>query len=98
MRFLSIRIVHDGSHHLRFPLAVKRVLALIISLLPLCIGYLAILRDPRRRGWHDRMTGTEVVYDMSARTARRARTSVSTAPRARDQGRSEERASPPASS
>ncbi len=40
-----------------FGCAVRRVLALILALLPLGLGYLAILRDPRRRGWHDRMTG-----------------------------------------
>jgi hypothetical protein len=52
-----------------FGRAVRRVLALILALLPLGLGYRAILRDPRRRGWHDRMTGTEVIYDGVARAA-----------------------------
>ena len=69
MRFLSIRLMHDGSAEITFGRAVRRVLALILALLPLGLGYLAILRDPRRRGWHDRMTGTEVIYDMVARAA-----------------------------
>jgi uncharacterized RDD family membrane protein YckC len=69
MRFLSIRLIHDGSAEITFGRAVHRVLALILAILPLGLGYLAILRDPRRRGWHDRMTGTEVIYDTVARTA-----------------------------
>ena len=69
MRFLSIRLTHHGSTEITFGCAVRRVLGLILALLPLGIGYLAILRDPRRRGWHDRMTGTEVIYDMVARAA-----------------------------
>jgi hypothetical protein len=46
------------------------VFAVILSLIPFGLGYLAILRDPRRRAWSDRMTGTEVVYDDAARAAR----------------------------
>ena len=52
--------------------AIRRVFAVLLSLLPLGLGYLAILRDPRRRAWADRMTGTEVVYDVEARAAPRA--------------------------
>jgi NADH:ubiquinone oxidoreductase subunit len=49
------------------------VFAVIISLLPLGLGYLAILRDPQRRAWADRMTQTKVCYDSVARSAARAR-------------------------
>jgi uncharacterized RDD family membrane protein YckC len=63
MRFLSIRIVHEGSRHITFRLAIQRLFALLLALLPLGIGYFAIVRDPSRRGWHDRMVKTEVVYD-----------------------------------
>jgi hypothetical protein len=45
------------------------VLGVVVSIVPLGLGYLAILRDPSRRAWHDRMTGTEVIYDVVARTA-----------------------------
>jgi uncharacterized RDD family membrane protein YckC len=70
MRFLAIRLEHDGSTEITARCAVRRVFAVILSLLPLALGYLAILRDPRRRAWADRMTGTEVVYDDAARAAR----------------------------
>ncbi len=70
MRFLAIRLVQtDGAPHIRFWAAARRVLAVIVSLLPLGIGYLAILWSPERRSWADRMTGTQVVYDTVARTA-----------------------------
>jgi uncharacterized RDD family membrane protein YckC len=67
MRFLSIRLMHRGSRDVSFRVAVRRVLALILALLPLGLGYFAMLRDPSRRAWHDRMTDTEVVYDAVAR-------------------------------
>ncbi len=70
MRFLAIRVTRaDGSREISFGRAFRRVLAVILSLLPLGLGYLAILWDPRRRAWSDRMTATEVVYDTVTRTA-----------------------------
>jgi uncharacterized RDD family membrane protein YckC len=70
MRFLAIRVTQaDGSREMSFGHAFYRVLAVIVSLLPLGLGYLAILRDPRRRAWADRVTGTEVIYDTVTRTA-----------------------------
>jgi uncharacterized RDD family membrane protein YckC len=83
MRFLAIRLIHDGAHHIRFGLAVRRVFAVILSLLPLGLGYFAILRDPKRRAWADRMTGTEVIYDAVARSAPHARASPSSPAAAR---------------
>lgn len=80
MRFLSIRLIHDGSRQITLGIAVRRVLALIASVLPLGLGYLAILRDPRRRGWHDRLTGTEVIYDRVERAAPHARAGTETRP------------------
>jgi uncharacterized RDD family membrane protein YckC len=69
MRFLSIRLLHHGSRDITIGVASLRVFGVILSLIPLGLGYLAILRDRSRRAWHDHMTGTEVVYDIAARTA-----------------------------
>ena len=63
MRFLSIRLTCQGSRDITFGLAVRRFLAVIVSVVPLGLGFLAVLRDPSRHAWHDRLTGTEVVYD-----------------------------------
>jgi uncharacterized RDD family membrane protein YckC len=69
MRFLSIRLVHEASRDITLKRASRRVFAVVLSLLPLGLGYFAILRDPRRRAWCDRMTHTAVIYDMDARRA-----------------------------
>jgi uncharacterized RDD family membrane protein YckC len=69
MRFLSIRLTHHGSHDITLGLATRRFLAVILSVIPLGLGFFAILRDPSRRAWHDRLTGTEVVYDAVQRSA-----------------------------
>jgi uncharacterized RDD family membrane protein YckC len=69
MRFLSIRLTHHGSHDITLGLASRRFLAVILSLIPLGLGFLAVLRNPSRRAWHDRLTGTEVVYDAVQRGA-----------------------------
>ncbi|MGB0096427.1 MAG: hypothetical protein WBP81_28300 [Solirubrobacteraceae bacterium] len=63
------------------------MLALILSLLPLGLGYFAILRDPSRRAWHDRLTGTEVVYDTVARAEPHADAGPSSAAAARHRPR-----------
>lgn len=67
MRFLSIRLTYHGTRDITVGCAIRRWFALLLSLLPLGLGYLAIVRNPSRRGWHDRMTGTSVVYDAVAR-------------------------------
>lgn len=69
MRFLSIRLISLDSRRITFGRALQRVFGAILSLLPLGLGYLASLRDPSRHAWHDRMTRTEVIYDVAARTA-----------------------------
>lgn len=87
MRFLAIRLTYRGSRDLTFGRAAWRVFAVILSLLPLGLGYLAILRDPQRRAWADRLTGTEVCYDSVARAAARARAGSALSDAARDRAR-----------
>ncbi len=63
MRFLGIRVQHHGSNVIPFWTAVWRVLAIPLALIPFGLGFLAILISPMRRGWHDLIAGTEVIYD-----------------------------------
>jgi uncharacterized RDD family membrane protein YckC len=67
MRFLSIRLIQEGSREVSLGRAVKRLFALVLALLPFGLGYFWILRNPSRHAWHDTMTGTEVVYDQAQR-------------------------------
>jgi uncharacterized RDD family membrane protein YckC len=62
MRFLAIKVVHEGSHELGLRIAIKRMMFLLFSLIPAGLGFLWIARDDSRRGWHDRWAGTEVIY------------------------------------
>jgi uncharacterized RDD family membrane protein YckC len=42
---------------------VLRYLGYLVSAIPLGLGYLWAIWDPRRQGWHDKMAGTLVVRD-----------------------------------
>ena len=63
MRFLSIHLDAGGSREIGVKRALRRLFAVILSLLPLGLGFFAILLHPQRRGWHDRIAGTMVLYD-----------------------------------
>jgi uncharacterized RDD family membrane protein YckC len=69
MRFLSINLDAHGSREIGYRRAQRRLLAIPLALLPLGLGFLAILRSPTRQGWHDRIAGTTVVYDKRDLTA-----------------------------
>ena len=45
-----------------FARASLRFLASLVSLLPLGLGFLWQLWDPQRLTWHDRISGTHIVY------------------------------------
>ena len=40
---------------------IGRYLGYIISSLPFCLGFLWVIWDKRKQGWHDKMSGTVVV-------------------------------------
>jgi uncharacterized RDD family membrane protein YckC len=42
---------------------IGRYLGYFVSLLVLCLGFLAIAFDKRKQGWHDRLAGTVVIYE-----------------------------------
>ena len=64
-RLLGIRVVDAGTGLPPRPgRAVRRFFCLILAALPLCLGFLWILVDDRRRGWHDMLAGT-VVADVT---------------------------------
>jgi uncharacterized RDD family membrane protein YckC len=69
MRFLSIHLDADGSQEIGLRRALKRLFAVPLSILPLGLGFFAILLSPKRRGWHDRIAGTTVLYDEEAKLA-----------------------------
>jgi uncharacterized RDD family membrane protein YckC len=69
MRFLSIHLDAAGSQEIGLRRALKRLVAVPLSFLPMGLGFFAILLSPERRGWHDRIAGTTVLYDEEAKLA-----------------------------
>ncbi|MGH2844919.1 MAG: RDD family protein, partial [Thermoleophilaceae bacterium] len=69
MRLLSIHLEASGSREIGLRRALRRLLAVPLALLPAGLGFFAILLSPERRGWHDRIAGTTVVYDEQAARA-----------------------------
>jgi uncharacterized RDD family membrane protein YckC len=63
MRFLSIHLDAGGTQEIGLRRAVRRIVAIPVSLLAAGLGFFAILVSPERRGWHDRFADTTVVYD-----------------------------------
>lgn len=59
---LGLRVVSVDGEEIRFVRALIRVVGYVISALPLYLGYLQILFDPKRRALHDRLARTAVVY------------------------------------
>jgi uncharacterized RDD family membrane protein YckC len=63
MRFLGLTLQADGVHRrLGLRRALRRLAGTAIAALPLGLGFLPILVNDRRRGWNDRIAGTQVAY------------------------------------
>lgn len=61
MRFLSIRIEHEGSQRLGPTVARRRLVGLVLALIPFGLGLLGIVTRDDQRGFHDRHADTDVV-------------------------------------
>ena len=70
---LGLRVVRTNGKHITLLPAVTRVLGYWISFVALLLGFLWILIDDRRQGWHDKIADTYVVYDWDARIGRHLR-------------------------
>jgi uncharacterized RDD family membrane protein YckC len=84
MRFLAIRVVHAGDPELGLRRALRRMVFLLLSLIPAGLGFLSIAMNEQRRSWYDRLAGTEVVYDEIKSAPHSGRRSTSGANRAQD--------------
>jgi uncharacterized RDD family membrane protein YckC len=62
MHLLSIRITdHDGSAQLGLRSARRRLVGLVLALIPFGLGVLSLLTRDDRRGYWDRRAGTDVI-------------------------------------
>jgi uncharacterized RDD family membrane protein YckC len=62
MRFLRIRLDCGGTRRIGLRRAVRRLFGLALAIIPFGIGLLGVVFSDCRRGWHDRIAGTEVLY------------------------------------
>jgi len=63
----------DSGQALSMKQAVLRYFAYLVSMLPLCLGFLWIAWDKRKQGFHDKIARTVVVYrpdDLSQKSLR----------------------------
>lgn len=60
MRFLGIRLAEERLPPRR---SFRRLVGLGFSVLTFGIGFLGVVFGEHRRGWEDRFSGTEVIYD-----------------------------------
>ncbi len=70
---LGLRVLRTDGRPLTFGPAVRRVLGYYVSFFALFLGFLWILVDDRRQGWHDKIADTVVVYDWEARLGKQLR-------------------------
>ena len=59
---LGLKVVRKDGARISFGRSLVRFFAYWISALPLFLGFLWVLWDPKRRGWHDKIAGTQVLY------------------------------------
>jgi uncharacterized RDD family membrane protein YckC len=64
MRLMRLRVVTAGGATLHPVRAFVRVVALGLCIIPLFAGFVPVLFDNRRRGLHDLLAGTVVLYDV----------------------------------
>jgi uncharacterized RDD family membrane protein YckC len=60
---MGIRVVGINGRRLPPARALVRTVAYLVSLVPLFAGFLWVLVDRERRGWHDHIARSRVVYE-----------------------------------
>jgi uncharacterized RDD family membrane protein YckC len=67
MALMGLQVVRKDARPPTVLSSIVRYFGYWISLIPLGLGFLWILVDRQRRGWHDKLSGTYVVYASTAR-------------------------------
>ena len=69
MRFIGLQLRSGDELRLGFRQSLKRIVGLVLSIIPFGLGFVPILTDERKRGWHDKMARTEVFFENLDRSA-----------------------------
>lgn len=59
---MGLRVVRMSAKPIRLHIAIVRWIGFIVCILSLGLGFLWVLLDNQRQGWHDTMAGTCVLY------------------------------------
>ena len=62
MRLMALRVMTAAGVHPGLTRSIVRVVGLGLAIIPLFAGFLPVLFDARRRGLHDLLAGTVVLY------------------------------------
>jgi uncharacterized RDD family membrane protein YckC len=60
---LGLRVVRQGGGPVSWSRSLARVGGYVVSIVAIGLGFIWVAVDRRRRGWHDILAGTRVVYD-----------------------------------
>jgi uncharacterized RDD family membrane protein YckC len=60
---LGLRVVSTRGGRLPVMRSLLRTVAYLVSLVPLGLGFVWILLNRDRRGWHDHIAGSRVIYE-----------------------------------
>lgn len=63
MRLMRLRVMGPDGEHPHLGRSIVRVVGLALAIIPLFAGFLPVLVDERRRGLHDMLARTVVVYE-----------------------------------
>ncbi|RPI83927.1 MAG: RDD family protein [Chloroflexi bacterium] len=64
---LGLKIVRRDGSKLTLGRSFLRFIGYWVSAVPLFLGFIWIIFDRKRLSWHDRLAGTQVIYDRSKR-------------------------------
>ena len=62
MTFFGLRILSEQGGAVPPRQDFRRLIGVVLAAIPFGLGFIGIVLDERRRGWHDRFAGTVVLY------------------------------------
>jgi uncharacterized RDD family membrane protein YckC len=68
---MGVRVLRTDGRPMTLIPSIRRIIGYYLSIIPLGLGFLWVLIDDRRQGWHDKLADTVVVYGWDARIGRR---------------------------
>ena len=60
-KIVKIKVVNNDSSPLTLGTAFGRYIGYIISAIPCLLGFLWVIWDSEKKGWHDKIAGTKVI-------------------------------------